>query len=63
LAAGQTLQMAFYVKNYIGVDFENPGHPHSNEQIDVFYNGRKLPFEMNISILFSAAKFLSMCLI
>src|SRR5580765_2106924 len=35
----------FNVEKYIGVDFENPGHPHLNEQIDVFYNGRQLPFE------------------
>jgi len=35
----------FSVEKYIGVDFENQGHPHLNEQIDVFYNGRQLPFE------------------
>jgi SAM-dependent methyltransferase len=35
----------FNVERYIGVDFENPGHPHLNEQIDVFYDGKKLPFE------------------
>jgi SAM-dependent methyltransferase len=35
----------FQVQEYIGVDFENPGHPHMNEQIDVFYDGKHLPFE------------------
>src|SRR5438309_1381662 len=35
----------FNVKEYIGVDFENPGHPHENEAIDFFYNGTQLPFE------------------
>ena len=35
----------FDCKEYIGVDFENPGHPHLNEQIDVFYDGKNLPFE------------------
>jgi SAM-dependent methyltransferase len=30
---------------YTGLDFENIGHPHSNEQIDVFYDGKTLPFE------------------
>jgi SAM-dependent methyltransferase len=35
----------FNVEKYIGVDFENPGHPHINEQIDVFYDGKKIPFE------------------
>lgn len=34
----------FNVQEYIGVDFENPGHPHLNEQIDVFYDGKQLPF-------------------
>lgn len=35
----------FSVKEYIGVDFENPGHPHWNEAIDVFYDGKTLPFD------------------
>jgi len=34
----------FSVSEYIGVDFENPGHPHLNESIDVFYDGITLPF-------------------
>jgi len=34
----------FTVEQYIGIDFENPGHPHLNEQIDVFYDGKKIPF-------------------
>ena len=33
------------VETYIGVDFENIGHPHLNEQIDFFYDGKKFPFE------------------
>ncbi|HNP24058.1 MAG TPA: methyltransferase domain-containing protein [Panacibacter sp.] len=37
----------FEVDKYIGVDFENPGHPHLNEQIDVFYDGHSIPFEDN----------------
>lgn len=35
----------FSVDDYIGLDFENPGHPHLNEQIDVFYNGKNIPFQ------------------
>jgi SAM-dependent methyltransferase len=31
--------------SYIGVDFEGTGHSHANEEIDFFYDGRKLPFE------------------
>jgi SAM-dependent methyltransferase len=34
----------FKVDEYIGLDFENPGHPHVNEQIDVFYDGKRIPF-------------------
>jgi len=37
----------FTVEKYIGVDFENPGHSHQNEQIDVYYDGAHLPFENN----------------
>lgn len=29
---------------YIGMDIENPGHDHSNEEIDVFYDGKVFPF-------------------
>lgn len=34
----------FTVDQYIGVDYDNPGHPHINEQIDVFYDGKSIPF-------------------
>jgi SAM-dependent methyltransferase len=34
----------FTVDEYIGVDFQNEGHPHDNEQIDVYYDGKRLPF-------------------
>lgn len=34
----------FNVDEYIGVDYENEGHPHDNEQIDVYYDGKSLPF-------------------
>lgn len=33
----------FSVEEYVGVDFENEGHSHQNEQIDVFYDGQKIP--------------------
>ena len=32
---------------YIGVDYAGDGHSHLNEQIDVFYDGKTLPFEDN----------------
>ena len=37
----------FTVDEYIGIDFENPGHDHTNEQIDVYYDGKKIPFDDN----------------
>ena len=39
-------QSLFYnVEKYIGLDIENEGHTHKNEDIDVFYDGKKIPFE------------------
>ncbi len=34
-------------KEYIGVDIENEGHNHEKEDIDFYYDGKKLPFESN----------------
>jgi SAM-dependent methyltransferase len=48
----------FDCDEYIGVDFENPGHPHLNEQVDVFYDGKTLPFENNFfDVIFSSEVF------
>jgi SAM-dependent methyltransferase len=33
-----------HVDEYIGVDFENEGHGHEKEDIDVYYDGYSLPF-------------------
>lgn len=30
--------------NYIGVDIETSGHNHSSSQVDIFYDGKTLPF-------------------
>lgn len=35
------------VIDYVGVDFENEGHPHDNEQIDIFYDGKTIPVPDN----------------
>lgn len=35
----------FRVTKYIGVDFHGEGHSHENENIDIFYDGKTLPFE------------------
>jgi SAM-dependent methyltransferase len=33
------------VSSYIGVDIEQTGHDHTNSQVDVFYDGKTVPFE------------------
>lgn len=39
-------QSLFQVDQYVGLDIENnPGHSHENEQIDVFYDGKRIPFD------------------
>jgi SAM-dependent methyltransferase len=37
----------FHIDQYIGVDFNGDGHDHSNENIDVYYNGKTIPFDNN----------------
>lgn len=37
----------FTVKEYIGVDMEDTGHQHKNSKIDVFYDGKNIPFPDN----------------
>jgi SAM-dependent methyltransferase len=38
----------FKVEDYVGVDYYNEGHPHDDEQIDVYYDGKKLPFDNDV---------------
>lgn len=33
------------VEEYIGLDIEESGHDHKNEKIDVFYDGKTIPFQ------------------
>ncbi|MBN8702643.1 MAG: class I SAM-dependent methyltransferase [Bacteroidetes bacterium] len=42
---GKPYKSLMNVSEYIGLDYENEGHPHQNEQIDVLYDGGKLPFK------------------
>jgi len=37
----------FNYTEYIGMDVEQSGHPHQNEEIDVFYDGKTFPFPDN----------------
>lgn len=34
----------FQCDEYVGMDIEQSGHAHANEQIDVFYDGKHFPF-------------------
>lgn len=47
-----------HVDAYIGVDYASEGHSHQNEQIDVYYDGKTLPFENeSFDALFSSEVF------
>lgn len=35
----------FSFKEYIGMDVDQSGHSHKNEDVDVFYDGKTFPFE------------------
>ena len=35
------------IEQYIGIDFENGAHDHNSENIDLFYDGKRIPFEDN----------------
>jgi SAM-dependent methyltransferase len=35
----------FTIDEYIGIDFENEGHTHDDENIDKYYDGKTIPFE------------------
>ncbi len=35
----------FKVDEYIGIDMEQTGHEHTSSKIDVFYDGKRIPFE------------------
>jgi SAM-dependent methyltransferase len=37
----------FKVNSDLGLDIENPGHSHENEDVDVFYDGKTFPFADN----------------
>ena len=35
------------MEEYIGIDVDQSGHPHDNEDIDIFYDGKRIPFSDN----------------
>lgn len=40
---------------YIGLDIANPGHSHKNENVDFYYDGKRIPFEDgSIDCIFSS---------
>lgn len=34
----------FVCNSYLGLDIENPGHSHVNSDVDIFFDGKTLPF-------------------
>jgi len=45
-------------KEYIGLDMENEGHSHEKEPIDIYYDGKTIPFDDNrFSAIFSSEVF------
>lgn len=51
-------QSLFKVESYIGVDVEVSGHSHAKEDIDVYYNGKTLPFaDHTFDSIFSSETF------
>lgn len=48
----------FRVTAYIGTDIEESGHDHHNEEIDVYYDGKTLPFDdASFDCIFSSEVF------
>ncbi len=48
----------FQVDEYIGTDIEVSGHDHANEDIDVYYDGKHLPFaDASFDSIFSSEVF------
>ncbi len=46
------------VSEYIGLDYNSEGHSHNGEQIDVYYDGKTIPFENeSFDSLFSSEVF------
>lgn len=48
----------FNVTEYVGVDIEVSGHPHEDSKVDVFYDGKVLPFaDSSFDCIFSGEVF------
>ena len=46
------------VTDYVGVDYAGEGHDHTNENIDVYYDGKTLPFsDASFDAIFSSEVF------
>ena len=46
------------VSEYIGLDYEGEGHSHINENVDFFYDGKKIPFaDQTFDSVFSSEVF------
>ena len=48
----------FTVFEYIGIDIENEAHDHTNDEVDVIFDGRKIPFnDQSFDSVFSSEVF------
>lgn len=48
----------FNVDKYVGIDLDATGHDHRTSNVDVYYDGRKIPFEDEVfDIVFSSETF------
>ena len=48
----------FNVSEYIGIDIDNEAHDHTNDKVDIVYDGRKIPFsDQSFDSIFSSEVF------
>ena len=52
----------FSVEEYVGLDIEVSGHDHTNSKVDTYYDGKNIPLQIVILIVFFPQKYLSIFL-
>lgn len=59
LGCGSSPYKQLFTKgDYIGIDVKQSGHSHQNENIDIFYDGKNLPFDdLSLDVVFSSQVF------